>query len=110
MTRFVSEEAALEAGFRIVHEAANERFVLLDETDTVRGIAHYRRFAPDGVNFDHTVVDESLRGTGLSGVLARHALGHELVRGRPVKASCWFMAGLIRRDPGVLADGATYLG
>lgn len=110
MTRFVNEEAALEAGFRIVHEAANERFALLDETDHVRGVAHYRFFDADGVNFDHTFVDEALRGTGLSGVLARHALAHDLVSGRPVKASCWFMAGLIRRHPEVLADGATYLG
>lgn len=64
MTRFVNEEAALEAGFRIVHEATNERFALLDEADKVRGIAHYRFFDTDGVNFDHTVVDKALGARG----------------------------------------------
>ena len=49
--------------------------------------------------FDHTVVDPGLRGTGLSGLLAEHALTDDIVKGRKIQASCWYIEGYLERNP-----------
>lgn len=110
MTRYLDAEQAAADGYRIVHEPERQRFVLLQSApdagtaDRTLGEAHYRLLGDEaagtaGIDFDHTYVDPSLRGTGLSGVLARHALTDEIVRGRRVAASCWFIAGYLEKHP-----------
>lgn len=98
MARFTNETAAREAGYLVEHEPERQRFVITT-AGAVVGEAHYT-LLPDGViDFDHTVVIPSLRGTGLSGLLVRHALADDIVTGRKIRASCWFVAGLLEKHP-----------
>lgn len=114
MDRYTDEQQALADGFRIEHQAARQRFVVLQEdTDetggdaasAVVGEAHYTLLGDRGIDFDHTVVIPSLRGTGLSGLLAAHALQHELVRGREIQASCWYIAEFLEDHPELARNG-----
>lgn len=103
MARYLDEEQAKTDGFAIVHEADKHRFALVKD-DAVLGEAHYtlREGSSPSIDFDHTVVDPSLRGTGLSGLLAERALTDNIVKGRQVKASCWFIEGYIAKHPQLL--------
>lgn len=102
MARFTDETAAREAGYFITHEPERHRFVLT--ADGVQlGEAHYTPLPDGGLDFDHTVVDPSLRGSGLSGLLVRHALADESVYGKKIQASCWFVAGMLEKNPELAA-------
>lgn len=105
MARFTDEAAANKAGYGISHEPEHNRFVLTFDGAQL-GEAHYTQLANGGFDFDHTEVDPSLRGTGLSDLLARHALTHETVFGQPITASCWFVAGLLEKHPELAASTA----
>lgn len=109
MARYVDTASAAADGFSIEHREDEHRFVIVNDGDVI-GYAHYRLIGEDGIDFDSTVVREEFRGTGLSRLLVRHAVGDDLVRGRDVHASCWFVAGFLRRHPGALAEGATFPG
>ena len=98
MARFTDETAAREAGYLITHEPERQRFVLTAQGVEV-GEAHYSPLANGGFDFDHTVVDPSLRGTGLSALLVRHALADQTVYGKPLQASCWFVDGMLEKHP-----------
>ena len=99
MARYLDEEQAKADGFTIVHEAEASRFALVRGNGEVVGEAHYTLLGDDGIDFDHTVVDPSLRGTGLSGLLAERALTDGIVRGRRIHASCWFIEGYLQKHP-----------
>jgi len=108
MARYLSEGDARADGYEIVHQPDQHRFALLNG-DQELGVAHYTLLgsAEDGtagIDFDHTVVDPSLRGTGLSGVLAHRALTDEIVTGRNVVASCWFIEGYLAKHPELLRE------
>ena len=98
MARFTDEQAAREAGFLIEHEPERHRFVLTAD-GVEMGAAHYTPLSSGGLDFDHTVVDVSLRGTGLSQLLVRHALTDPNVYGKPIQASCWFVAVMLKKHP-----------
>lgn len=106
MARYLDEEQARADGFTIAHEPEANRFVLARGDGEVVGEAHYTLLGDDGIDFDHTVVDPSLRGTGLSGLLAEHALTAEIVRGRRIHASCWFIEGYLQKHPHLAQTGA----
>ena len=107
MARYLTEADAAEAGITIVHEPEAQRFAVHQQTDTgsqVVGEAHYS-FPREGVvDFDHTLVDGSLRGTGLSGLLARRALTSDVAAANRVQASCWFIEGYIAKHPELLGQ------
>lgn len=103
MARFTDETAAREAGYTFIHEPERQRFVVTGNGVEL-GEAHYTPLADGALDFDHTVVDPSLRGSGLSGLLVRHALADETVFGKPIKASCWFVAGLLNKNPELAAS------
>lgn len=109
MARYIDQNAAREAGYEIVHQADQHRFAIVKD-DEVLGTARYSFFGDNGIDFDSTHVDESLRGTGLSGVLVRAALGDDIVRDKTVRASCWFVDGYAKKHPDALAEGATLSG
>lgn len=98
MSRYLDEAAATRDGYRITHEPDAHRFSLTHDGREL-GEVHYRLLGDTGIDFNHTVVDPELRGTGLAGVLAQHALTSELVRGRHIQASCWFIAGYLEKHP-----------
>lgn len=111
MVRYVDNAQARADGFRIEHEPERNRFVLLQTSNggdsgaqapIVVGEAHYSLLGANGIDFDHTVVNPSLRGTGLSGLLAERALTDEVVKGRKIQASCWFIEGYLKRHPHLL--------
>lgn len=110
MARYLNEEQAISAGFRIEHEAEKHRFVVVQTQDvseaTTVGEAHYTLLGESGIDFDHTLVDPSLRGTGLAGLLAQRALTDEVVRGRKIQASCWFIAEYLEKHPHLAETGA----
>lgn len=98
MARYLDEASAAADGILLTHEAERHRFLLT--RDGVRvGEAHYTLLGDDAIDFDHTVVDPSLRGTGLAGVLAQRALTDPVTAGRRIEASCWFIADYLRRHP-----------
>ena len=100
MARYFSESDARADGFAIEHREDQHEFVLLRDGEVV-GVAHYSLRGEDRgiIDFDHTEVDPSLRGTGLSGVLAQRALTDEIVRDRKIHASCWFIEGYLAKHP-----------
>ncbi len=124
MARYLNMAAAEADGFHIVHEPEAQRFALYarqEPTDRLVGEAHYSLSgqalpgsgpaAPDNsaagtINFDHTVVHPDFRGTGLSGLLAKHAVTADVVDGRRMLASCWFIEGYLERHPELRAPQA----
>lgn len=105
MTRYLDAESAAADGFTVEHERDRHRFVLAQQGREL-GEAHYTLLGDDGIDFDHTVVDPEMRGTGLSGVLAQRALTDEIVRGRTIRASCWFIDGYLEKHPELRETGA----
>ena len=107
MARYVDEAQAASAGFHIEHEPAAARYAVYrgEGADrTLVGEAHYSLLGDTAIDFDHTVVSPSLRGTGLASLLAQQALTGDMVRGRRVEASCWFIAGYLERHPELRAE------
>lgn len=111
MTHFTNEADAAEAGFTIEHRPDESRFVVVTD-DRVIGYAHYTLGdIPDeagSITFDGTVVNPAHRGAGLARILVQRALGDDIVRGREVRATCWYVAQHIERNPVDLAEGARY--
>ncbi|KAM9866540.1 hypothetical protein ACIFOC_00745 [Leucobacter aridicollis] len=105
MARYLTEADAAQAGITITHEPAAQRFAIYREGNggaELVGEAHYS-FPREGVvDFDHTVVDESLRGTGLSGLLAHRAVTSDIAQAHTVQASCWFIEGYLAKHPELL--------
>lgn len=102
MANYTDEAQAAADGFRIVHESDAQRYVVLEAGemgDRLVGEAHYTLIGGTGINFDHTVVLPELRGTGLSGLLAHHALTGDAVGERRIVASCSFIEGYLERHP-----------
>ena len=113
MARYLTEEAAAAADIHIEHEPDKNRFAVYEgegEDRTARGEAHYSFIGETGINFDHTFVDPALRGTGVSGILAHRALTSEVVAGRKIQASCWFIAGYLRKHPELVTDDGAAAG
>jgi predicted GNAT family acetyltransferase len=110
MAKYADEKQARADGFSIAHEPERHRFALLQAAegaaDKVVGEAHYTLIGDDAIDFDHTVVDPGLRGTGLSGLLAERALTDEIVRGRKIHASCWYIEGYLERNPHLVSPQA----
>ncbi|WP_125100512.1 N-acetyltransferase [Leucobacter chromiireducens] len=121
MARYLTEDQAAADGFQIVHEPDTSNFFVVhtaaDGTASSVGSAHYTlrgeaatggdaaaAAAAGSIDFDSTVVDPAYRGTGLSGLLAHRAVTDEIVRGRHVRASCWFIEGYLARHPELLAE------
>lgn len=107
MARYLNDQDAQADGYKVEHREAESRFVVRREEEVV-GYAHYTILPNGTINFDGTVIDESLRGTGLAKMLMERALSDEIVKDRQVAASCWFVAGYLDKHPEVLAEGATY--
>lgn len=104
MARYFSEADAEADGYTIVHAPDQHGFVILYE-GRVLGEAHYTLLGDAAIDFDHTEVDPSLRGSGLSAVLAHRALTDEIVRGRRIRTSCWFMDGYLSKHPELAETG-----
>lgn len=128
MARYLDEAAATADGIHIVYEPEAHRFALYQDAagessagnstagesstaDTAAGStareligeAHYSFPVAGTVDFDHTVVDPKFRGTGLSGLLAHHAVTSEVAQTHHVQASCWFIHGYLAKHPELLA-------
>lgn len=130
MARYLTESQAAADGFHIVHEPEEHRFAVYarsadhgaaDGPGRLVGEAHYSlrgdaSAAPGAapasdssagtIDFDHTVVHPDFRGTGLSGLLAHRAVSDDIVHGRRVLASCWFIEGYLARHPELVTPGA----
>lgn len=105
MARYENEEQAAADGIRIVHEPDAHRYAIYrgeGESRELLGEALYSLLGDDAIDFNHTVVDPALRGTGASGLLAHRAVTGEAVSGRRVIASCWFIDGYLKKHPELL--------
>ena len=109
MTGYLTAEAAREDGFTISHREGEHRFVVEHEGEVV-GYAQYTLMGVDGINFDSTFMNPKHRGSGLSALLVGEALADDIVSGRNVMASCWYVADYLKAQPDALAPGATYTG
>ena len=102
MARYLDEAAANANGIQIAHEPEANRFAMYVQRNDERsliGEAHYSFPKPGVIDFDHTVVNPQFRGTGLSGVLAQHALTSEVASTHTITASCWFIEGFLAKHP-----------
>ncbi len=81
----------------VEHHPEERRFVAVLE-----GRESYLSYAPLGdgvVDFQHTWVDESLRGRGVGERIVRTALDHAREQGLTVVPSCWYVAMVVKRHP-----------
>ena len=102
MANYETEEEARAAGFSFDHDRNASQFTV-SKDGRVIGVAHYTLFGEGtGIDFDHTVVIPEHRGTGLSALLATRALTDDIVTGRSVRASCWYIDGFIAQHPELL--------
>lgn len=129
MVRYLDEEQARADGLTLDHQPELQRFVILREPDDAHasadasagtsvepggeqqsaqgqahsadivGAAHYTLIGDDAIDFDHTLVIPPLRGTGLSELLAERALTDEIVAGRRIHASCWYIDEYLTKHP-----------
>lgn len=114
MAKFSNEVAARAAGYTIEHQPERSRFAVRytpvapdgaealehDPADSkTLGFAQYELLGDTGIDFNHTLVDPSLRGTGIASILVEHALRDEIVHNRAIQASCWFVAGYLDKHP-----------
>ena len=97
MNRFLTTADATAAGFAFAFNADRSQFEIHRDGDTV-GVAHVSDFG-ELRDFDHTVVDDAYRGTGLSGVFAEFALTHESTVGKELRASCSFIQRMLQKHP-----------
>lgn len=97
MFDYRDNEKIAAAGYRVEHDAAAQIFRLYEAEKQV-GAAHYT-LRGAVLDFDNTVVDPALRGTGLSQFLAHQAVTHEITAGKQITASCWFIAKFLARNP-----------
>ena len=81
----------------ITHEPDRSRYELCVDDEPV-GIADY--VVRDGrVVLSHTEILPTHRGRGLAARLVRYALDDVRRSGRPVVASCWYVADFIDEHP-----------
>ena len=81
----------------ITHDPDRSRYELRVDHELV-GIADY--VVRDGrVVFPHTEIVPTHRGRGLAAQLVRYALDDVRRSGRPVVASCWYVADFIADHP-----------
>lgn len=97
MFDYRDNEKITAAGYRVEHDAIAQTFKLYRDEQQV-GAAHYT-LRGAVLDFDHTVVDPALRGTGLSKFLAYQAVTHEITTGKQLAARCWFIAEFLTRHP-----------
>lgn len=93
--RYTDIAAAKAAGFDFVHEPEQSRFAL-HSPDGVQGVAEYT-VRGDVIDFDHTEVDPSLRGTGIAELLGNYALRSDFANQYTLAASCRFIVGLAEK-------------
>lgn len=93
--RYTDVAAARAAGFDFVHEPDRTRFAL-HTPDGVKGVAEYT-IRGDVIDFDHTEVDPSIRGTGLADLLGNYALRTDIAGEHTIAASCWYIAELAEK-------------
>lgn len=93
--RYTDIASAKAAGFDFVHEPEQSRFAL-HTPDGVKGVAEYT-VRGDVIDFDHTEVDPSIRGTGLADLLGNYALQSDIAREHTIAASCWYIAELAEK-------------
>ncbi|HUH52813.1 MAG TPA: GNAT family N-acetyltransferase [Microbacteriaceae bacterium] len=107
MAKYLTHQEANEAGFSFTHREDESRFVLTKD-EKVLGFARYTADSNQNIDFDSTFVDPKLRESGLAGLLVQTAVGSDIVKNRNVKASCWFVEGILSKHPEYLAEGAIF--
>jgi uncharacterized protein len=81
----------------LAHDPDQSRYVLRVDDELV-GVADY--VVRDGrVVFPHTEILSAHRGRGLAAQLVRYALDDVRRSGRPVVATCWYVADFIDEHP-----------
>ncbi len=84
------------------HDSSAHRFTVQHDGHT--GELAYELPAPGVIDFDHTFVDEALRGHGAADELARAALDYARQQHLKVRTSCEFMQAFVGRHRAEYAD------
>lgn len=102
MKTYETEAEAVADGFSFGHDPLSQQFTV-ERDGKVVGFAHYA-LGPDKswIDFNHTVVIPEFRGSGISRLLAARALTDDLVDGRSVRTSCWFIEEYVAKNPEIL--------
>ena len=114
MARYTDVQQAEADGFRFAYEPDASRYAVYrsgsEGSEDLVGEAHFSLRGSELIDFDHTVVIPELRGTGISGLLARFALLGPAASGRRIAASCWFIDGYLAKHPEILEEIAARSG
>lgn len=81
----------------VEHQAEDQTFYLT--AHGYEGELAYSRPADDVVDFQHTFVDEQLRGQGAADALAKAGLAWARQENLRVRTSCSFMAKFVSQHP-----------
>ena len=81
----------------VQHDAARQRFVI--QIGDAVGLLSYSVVDETTLDYNHTFVPPALRGRGLAGVLARHALDYAAESGFKVVPSCPYVSRYIEKHP-----------
>ena len=103
MARYQTRAEAEADGYVFALDDQRSAFTLT-HGDTLVGEAHFTErndsANPKGLrDFDHTVVGDDYRGSGLAGLLAEVALTDPSTVGKTLRGSCPFIHGLLERRP-----------
>jgi len=91
------------ADITVVHAPEQSRYELRDG-DMVPGFAEYVLPDDGHVDFTHTEVSDDYSGQGLAGKLIEFALADVQSKGKRIIPHCPFVAGWIKKHPGLYDD------
>lgn len=79
------------------HNTPDQEFTIVKDGYTAE--LAYSRPQEEVIDFNHTFVDEELRGQGIAEELARAGLAYARQHQLKVRTSCEFMQGFVERHP-----------
>ncbi|MGC1510380.1 N-acetyltransferase [Ketobacter sp. MCCC 1A13808] len=78
-------------GFTVEHQPELARFVV--NLGSEQAVMTYQLLDEGKIDFNHTYVPKSARGTGLADILVNEGLVWASTKGFDIQASCWFVRG-----------------
>lgn len=89
---------------QIVHDSANQAFLLLNEHDTIVGEITYDERGPGAICVPHTGVNPAYEGRGYAGQLLDALVEWALTQNLQVIPICPYVVRAFRKYPGKYAD------
>ena len=92
-----TENQPVSENVKIEHDAAAKRYVITVDGEEA-GFADYRDADDTTRDFNHTVIDPTFRGQGLSGKLVKEALDDTRAAGKKIVPTCSAVAHFVEKN------------